>query len=109
MYYIKLADGTVIQNCAEGTTSDNIIHTGETYADAVSIMDDVTAENTSTIRVYNADDEVVTVGTDLVLNEGATIGETDDYKFCTITLRHKSEMELMQDQISELQEAIIEG
>lgn len=105
--YIKLTDGTVIQNCAEGTTTDNIIHTGETYQDAISILDTVNADNTSSIRVFNDDDTEVAFCGNLVLNSGATVGETEDYKFCIITLRHKTESEIMKDEIAELQEAII--
>lgn len=105
--YIKLTDGTIINNCAEGTTTDNIIHTGETYQDAIEILDIVNADNTSSVRVFNDKDEEIAFCGNLVLNSGATVGETEDYKFCTITLRHKTESEIMKDEIAELQEAII--
>lgn len=106
--YIKLTDGTIINNCAEGTTSDTIIHTGETYADAVSILNDMTEDNSSSIRVYNENDEEVASGGNLVLNDTATVGTEDGAKVCVVTLRHKTNEEIMQDEIAELQEAIIE-
>ena len=108
MYYIKLTNGTTINNCTEETIPNNIVHVGETYADAVSILNEMTEENTSSIRVYNENDELVSSEGNLVLSNSAVVINKGEYKTCTVTLRRKSEMEVMQDQISELQEAIIE-
>lgn len=108
MYKIILADGTQIENFAVGTTSDNLIHIGSTYAEAASFLDEITPENTVAIRVYDGDTEIA-FGGNLILNEGAVLADAGEYKTCTVTLRHKTEIEIMHDEISELQDVVLEG
>lgn len=108
MYHVILFDGTRIDNCLEFTTSDTIVHAGETYSDAVSILDVITPQNAKVVRVYNGDNLEVAHGGDLVLNPGGSLGESDGYKTCTVTLRAKTRDELLDEQISELQDAILE-
>lgn len=110
MYKVILFDGTEITNCLDGTTSDVIRHGGETYAEAASVMDIIRDENASVIRVEDEDGTVISSSGNLALIPGGTLEvDTAGNKVCIINLRHKTEMEIIQDQIAELQEAIIEG
>lgn len=109
MKKIILADGTIIQNCTDSTTSNEIYALRNTYGEAGAVRDSFTAENSTTITVENENDEIETVGADLILLDGATLTKTDDGFVCQIRTRVKTEVEKMQDQIAELQEVIIEG
>lgn len=109
MYYVLLADGTRIDNCTENTTSNEIYAVRDSFAAAAAVMDLFTKENCRTVQVFNERDELVTMGTDLSLNPGMDIHHEEDapdYIAC-VTLRNKSEMEVLQDQIAELQDAVI--
>lgn len=106
--YILLSDNTRVDNCLEGTTSDYIIHGGETHEQAASILDVLTPENTTMIQVFNDNDERVAFASDLILLPGGTIEDRGNSKVCIVKLRHKTAFEKMQDEITELQEVVIE-
>ena len=109
MYKVILLDGTEITNCIDGTTSDCIKHSGATFAEAAEVMDLVTAENTQAIRVEDEEGNVVASAGDLVLLSGGTMSKEGSYCVCTITLRHKTETEIMKEEIAELQDVVLEG
>lgn len=109
MYYVILADGTRIDNCTETTTSNEIYAVRDSFAAAAAVMDLFTKDNCKTVQVFNENNELVTMGSDLSLNPGMDIHHEEDapdYIAC-VTLRNKSEMEVLQDQIAELQDAVI--
>lgn len=107
--YVILNDGTRITNCADGTTSDHIVHKGATYAEAAQLMDVITPEKAVSVRVFTDEDVETTFGGNLVLLAGGTMADAGDYKTCTVNLRHKTETEIMKDEIAELQDIILEG
>lgn len=108
MRKVILADGTLIPNCTDSTTSNEIFALRNTYEEAGAVRDLFTPDNSLRIEVKNENDETVVLGTDLILLEGATLSSTGTGVICTITTRVKTELEKMQDEISELQEVIIE-
>ena len=110
MLKVILADGTVIENCTESTTANEIFVLRDTYEAAAAVRDLFTNENTKIIKVQDSDGQIISVNVDLILIEGARlIEEKERGIICVITTRFKTEMEKMQDQIAELQEVIIEG
>ena len=109
MKKIILADSTIITNCTDSTTSNEIYALRSTYGEAGAVRDLFTAENSKVITVTDENDTVITKGTNLVLLDGATITPADDGYVCQIKTRVKTETEIMKDEIAELQEAIIEG
>lgn len=109
MKYVILADNTRIDNCNDSTTSNSVFAIRDNYGDAGDVRDLFTAENATVIKVFNENDEEVTKGVDLVLLPGVKLTESEDGKIiCEIDTRIKTEMEKIQDEIAELQEAIIE-
>jgi len=107
--YVILNDGTRINNCVPGTTSDCIIHSGETYAAAAEIMDVITSENAISVRVYEDNNTESAYSGNLVLLPGGTMADAGEYKTCTVSLRHKTDIEIMKDEIAELQDVVIDG
>lgn len=108
MYKVVLSDGTVINNCLEGTTSDHIVAYGSTNAEAAAAADLITSENSDAITVLDENDKIVVSAGDLVLLPGATLSESGEGFTCTISLRHKTHDELVDEQIAELQEVVID-
>lgn len=109
MKKVVLKDGTVIENCTDSTTSNEIYALRKSYEEAGAVRDCFTSENSKTITVKSENDEVITVGADLVLLDGCSINPTEGGYVCAIKTRVKSEMEKMKDEIAELQEIVIEG
>lgn len=109
MKKVILADGTIIDNCTDSTTSNEIYALRSSYETAGAVRDLFTTTNSKTIEVQDEEGKIVTKGADLVLLDGCTITTTDDGYVCQIRTRIKTETEIMQDQIAELQEAVIEG
>lgn len=109
MKYVILADGTRIDNCNDSTTSNSIFAVRDSYAAAGLVRDNFNSENSSVVRVFNSDDTEDTVGSDLVLLPGCIITEDGANFVCQITLRAKTDNEKMQDEIAELQEAILDA
>lgn len=110
MKLVVLTDGTRIENCADGTSANTIMAVRDSYGNAGAVRDLFTAENSKVIKVYNVVGEEETLestASDRVLIAGATISENGDEFICTINTRVKSETEKMQDEIAELQEAIL--
>ena len=114
MYYVVLADGTRIDNCSGSTTSNYICAIRDNYADAGAVRDLITPENAAVIRVYRVDSDKegsepveITVGADLVLIPGADLVEVMDKVECRITTRVKTDVEKLQDEVSELQDVVI--
>lgn len=108
MKTVILSDGTRIDGCSDSTTVNSVLAIRETYGEAGAVRDLFTDKNTGAIRILNEDGSVYATGNSLKLLDDATLRATVDGVICEITLRNKTELEVMQDQISELQEAIIE-
>ena len=111
MRKVKLADGRVIANCTNSTTTTEIYILRENYGDAGAMRDSFTPENSKNIVVYDENDEEITSGVDLILNPGCELIDSteEDGIICKVTTRVKTDIEKMQDEIVELQEVIIEG
>lgn len=109
MRYVILGDGTRIDNCSNSTTSHSILALRDTYANAGAVRDIITQEAAEVVKVFNEDDTVVETGTNLKLVDGANLIVSGEDIICEITLADKTEIEILQDQIAELQEVIIGG
>lgn len=108
MKYIKLADNTIIAGCSDSTTAYEIEIVRDTYEAAGIEADKINDFNISAISVYNELDELTTKGINLILSS-ISINECDDYAIAHIRTRNKTQTETMQEEIAELQEAVIEG
>lgn len=110
MKYVILADGTRIEGCTYSTNPENITVQRDSFGEAGAVRDLFTDSNSSVIKVYDDETEAAPiVGTNLVLLPGAELVSDGGYFFCMIKLRVKTKDELINEQIAELQEAIIEG
>lgn len=107
MRKVVLKDNTKITNCTDSTTTNEIIVLRDTYAEAGAILDTVTPESASVIKVYDEKNELVAEGADLVLIDGGKLDKVENGVTVTFTTRVKTQTEKMQDEIEELQEAII--
>lgn len=107
MRKVVLLDGTVVDNLSDSTTANSIVAERPTYGEAGAVRDLFTPENSKTIRILNEQDEEVAVGANLILLGGCKIDDFGSIKRATIETRYKTPTELMQDEIVELQEAII--
>lgn len=109
MKKVILTDGTIINNCTDSTTSNEIYALKDSYGDAGAVRDLFTTKNSSTIVVKDENDDIVAKGINLVLMNGATIIPENDKFICIIKTRIKTETEIMKDEIAELQEVVIGG
>ena len=107
MKYVILADGTRIDNCIDSTTSNDIFAFGSTASMAASVLDVVTEENAAIIEVYDASGALTAKGTNLVLLPGGDINKAEDGFICHFRTRQKTHDEIVDDEIAELQEAIL--
>lgn len=109
MKYVVLLDGTMVENCSDSTTSNSIFAIRSNYEEAGAVRDTFTKTNAAVIRVFNEEGTEVAVGSDLVLLDGANlIANGDGTVTCEITTRAKTELEKMHDEISELQDVVVE-
>ena len=115
MRYVLLADGTKIENCNDSTTSNSIFAVRDTYEDAGAVRDLFTEENAVVIRVFapaekeGEEDVEMVVGSNLVLLDGAKLTKNADGKFvCEINTRVKTENELLNDRISDLEDIVVD-
>ena len=108
MKIVVLTDGTRIEGCSDSTTVNSVLAVRETYEAAGAVRDLFTDENSGAIRILNSDGTEYTTGSGLKLLDDAALRATVDGVICEISLRNKTEIEILQDQIAELQEAIIE-
>lgn len=107
MKKVVLKDGTEIFNCLDSTTSNEIVFARTTYAEAGAVFDLVNDVNASSIQVFDEEDKLITKGADLILLHNFTLDKKDDDIIGTFKTRVKTSMEKMQDEIVELQEAVI--
>ena len=108
MRYVILTDGTRINDCSNSTTGHAILALRDTYEEAGAVRDAVTDENAETVKVFNDDGTEIETVFNLKLVDGASLLPSGNKIQCEITFRDKTEIEILQDQIAELQEAIIE-
>lgn len=109
MKKVVLKDGTEIVNCTDSTTSNEIYALRSTFAEAGAVLDKVTPENASCVKVYDADGNLITEGSDLVFVDRFSIRKVDNGVEVAFFTRVKTEMEVVHDEISELQEVVLEG
>lgn len=109
MKKVILADGTIISNCTDSTTTNEIYVLRESYGDAGAVRDLFNQTNASLIKVEDENGDLLTKNANLVLLEDVSISPVDGGYVCLIKTRVKTEMEIMKDEIAELQEAIIIG
>ncbi len=107
--YAKLADNTIIENISASSTPYSIIAIRETYGDAGAVRDNLTVENSTSITIFNDNDEEVAIGSELMLLDDVTLRKSTDGIIVEVKTRDKTDIEKLQDQIIELQDAIIEG
>ena len=108
MRTVILADDTRIENCSDSTSVNSVVAVRGTYSEAGAIRDLFTEENSSIIRIEDHEGNLVASSGSLVLLPGVSIRDTAGGVIVEVNLRNKTELEIMQDQITELQEAIIE-
>ena len=109
MKYIILADSTRINGCADTTSPYEIYIPRSTYTKAGEEADKFTKENVVNVKVYDSDtDELVSNAVNLIFSQ-LTINRDDDSIVVRVTTRNKTELEVMHDEISELQEVVLEG
>ena len=108
MRTVILADDTRIENCSDSSSVNSIIAVRGTYGEAGAIRDSFTEENSGVIRIEDEEGNPIASSGSLILLPDVTLRETAGGVIVEVRLRNKTEMELMQDQIAELQEAIIE-
>lgn len=107
MKYVILADGTRIDNCNDSTTVNSIFAVRDSYGNAAAVRDLFSSANAKNITVYDEEDKVVTSGADLVLVDGVSVAPGNSGFVAEITTRVKSHDEIIEDQIAELQEAVL--
>lgn len=107
--YALLKDNTKIENVSGSSSIYSIVAIRPTYGEAGAVRDLFTDENTSVIRLYNDDDTEVASGAGCILLDGASLTPTAGGVLCEIHLRAKTEMELMHDEITELQDVVLES
>lgn len=107
MKYVILADGTRIDNCSDSTTSNEIFAIRNSFANAGAVRDFITEENVAVVTVYNDKNEKVAEGSDLVIDGNTSLYGEEENITCQIRTRMKTNEEKMQDQIAELQKAIL--
>lgn len=110
MRYIILADGTTIDNCRDDTTFNDIYVVRDSYEDAAAVRNIFTKENSTVIRIYDNEDHEIGHSADLVLNDGCDIFENYDKTgfICHIRTRYKDILDTILEQISELQDVVLE-
>ena len=115
MRYVLLADNTRIDGCNDSTTSNSIFAVRDTYEDAGAVRDLFTSENAQVIRVFapaeeeGGEDVEMVVGSNLVLLDGAKLTKNADGKFvCEIDTRVKTEMELINDRLTDVEDIVVE-
>ena len=109
MRKVVLKDGTTIETCTDQTTVDQVFVLRSTYAEAGGVMDTVNSDNASIIKVYDENDELVSSGADLVLIPDTKIYATDEGVIFSFSVRRKTEMEVLTDRVSDLEDVVIEG
>ena len=107
MRKVILKDGTIITGCTDSTTVDRVFALRGTYTEAGAVLDLITPENASVIKVYDENDQLITSGGDLILLPDIRSEKTDDGVIVSFGVRRKTEIEVMKDEISELQDVVI--
>jgi len=107
MKKVVLKDGTEILNCLDSTTSNEVIFIRPTYEEAGAVLNSVTPENAAIIKVYSDNETLLTQGTDLILLPNYILSQESDGVIASFRTRVKTAIEKMQDEIVELQEAVI--
>lgn len=109
MRYIILADGTRIENLRDDTTVNDIWAIRSSYEEAAGVRKLFNKDNASVIQVYTEGGDMVDRAANLILKEGCIVSETSEGVFeCHIETRLKDRFDIIQDQLSEIQDVILE-
>lgn len=110
MKYIILADGTRIENLRDDTTVNHIFAVRNSYEEAAAVRKLFTKENSEVIRIYFDEEHEVNHGAGLILLDGCSIIEdkSENVFVCQIETRNKDMLDIIQDQLSEIQDVILE-
>ena len=107
MKSVKLADGTILNNCQSMSSATEIFVLRDTYEEAGAIADSITPESVKHVIVYQDDGTIADEAFNLILL-GTELRSQGQQIEVVIRSREKSEIEDLYDQVAELQEAILE-
>lgn len=108
MRYVKLSDGTIIQNCDDRTTAYEIFVIRDTNAEAASIADLMTRNNTRAIKVFDSDsDQLISSANDLKMVGRVIVEEGGSKVIGQVMLHPMDRLDIIEEEIAELQEAIL--
>ena len=104
---VVLKDGTTITGCTDSTSCNGVYIKRNNFANAGVELDKINSENVKEIKVYNDEDELIDSAVDLVFSGYFIDSYEENGVVVVFTTRAKTNEEKMQDEIAELQEAII--
>lgn len=109
MRSVILADDTRIDNISDSSSADAILAIRENYGEAGAVRDLFTAENSTSFKILDEKGEEVVVAGEVVLLDGAQLYPTEGGVIAQINFRPKTDVEILQDEVKELQDVVIEG
>lgn len=107
MKAVILADGTRIENISDSSTADAILAIRANYAEAGAVRDIFTDANTSSFEIVDENGQKIVSASFIKLLPGAELIESADGIICQTNFRAKTDIEKLQDQITELQDVVI--
>lgn len=96
-----LADGTTVE-LESGASLGNMQVVFSDKESMVEIWDKFTDENLKTVKITNANDNVIAEYTDLVLNSVTSTEQEDDTILTVFSLREKTESELLKQEVESI-------
>lgn len=109
MYKLILVDGTIYDVGQDSNATNFYIPVG-TLAEAQEVIDEITIENCKTVIIKDENDVVLSEDYNIIpvsYQINRNYGDTDDIMI-HFTNRVKTDNEIINDQITELQEAVSE-
>ena len=108
MKTVKLADGTLIENCLDYSNPTEIVVLRDNYTEAGEVADQITPERMRHLVIYNDDGSTAYEAHNLIYVK-VDLNAYGDRIELTISSRMKSELEDLKEQIAELQVVVIGG
>lgn len=109
MRAVILADGTRIENISDSSSVDAILAIRENYEKAGAVRDIFTTENSTSFEIVDEEGQQIAVASEVVLGDGAQLYSTEGGVICQVNFRPKTDVEILQDEVKELQDVVIEG
>ena len=106
--YLLLKDNTRINNVSPSSSPTEIVIIRDSYETAGAVRDLFNLSNSSVIRLYNENGTKADSAADLILLGGCELIVSQEGVLCKVSLRYKTTDEKLQDEIVELQDAIID-